>query len=162
MAKKIKSFTVDEDVYNRLVAMFKKYGAETSISMYLGNKIKNLLENLEDLEKGIQEMNYSIPMSFIIDETVKQSERSGRISNEIYEEDCPISDLQMILNEWQEDYDAYKEGIPVEYYSWIKIGKYMLSKDKKFIIDKETGKKYISRGRNEIMEVREFDSKDKS
>ena len=35
--------------------MFKKYKSETSISEYLNNKLKGLLWNLEDIEKGIKE-----------------------------------------------------------------------------------------------------------
>jgi hypothetical protein len=162
MAKKIKSFTVDEDVYNRLVSIFKVNRAETSISLYLNNNLKSLLELLEDLEKGIKEMNYSIPMSYIIDEIVKNSEYSGRLSSEPYEEELLVSDLEMALNDWQKSYDADQKGIPYEYYDMIQTGKYVLSKDKKFIIEKETGKKYISQDNNRFMEVRGVDSEDKS
>jgi hypothetical protein len=162
MAKKIKSFTVDEDVYNRLVSIFKENRAETSISLYLNNNLKSLLELLEDLEKGIKEMNYSIPMSYIIDEIVKNSEYSGRLSSEPYEEKLLVSDLEMALNDWQKSYDADQKGIPYEYYDMIQTGKYVLSKDKKFIIEKETGKKYISQDNNRFMEVRGVDLEDKS
>jgi hypothetical protein len=34
----------------------------------------------------------------------------------------------------------------------------MLSNDKRFLIDKKTGKKYISTGRSTLMEVRKIDS----
>jgi hypothetical protein len=162
MAKKIKSFTVDEDVYNRLVSIFKENRAETSISLYLNNNLKSLLELLEDLEKGIKEMNYSIPMSYIIDEIVKNSEYSGRLSSEPYEEKLLVSDLEMALNDWQKSYDADQKGIPYEYYDMIQTGKYVLSKDKKFVIEKETGKKYISQDNNRFMEVRGVDLEDKS
>jgi len=143
MAKKIKSFTVDEDIYNRLVKMFKKYKAETSISMYLNNEIKYLLEQLEDLEEGIKEWNYTIPMSYIIDTMVKDSARSGRISKEINESKYPISDRERQLTEyWGKSYEAEKQGIPFEYFDYVKNGDWMLSKDKKFIINKKTGDKY--------------------
>jgi hypothetical protein len=158
MAKKIKSFSVDEEIYNRLVSMFKKYGAETSISMYLNNKLKWLLEHLEDLEKGVKKMNYSIPMSYVIDEIVKNYGGSGRLSSEPYQEEGPISELEMVLNDWQESYEAYQQGVPLEYYRWLKMDKYALSRDKKFLINKETGKKFISQGRDKLMEVRESDS----
>jgi hypothetical protein len=143
MAKKIKSFTVNEDIYNRLVKMFKKYKAETSISMYLNNEIKYLLEQLEDLEEGIKEWNYTIPMSYIIDTMVKDSARSGRISKEINESKYPISDRERQLTEyWGKSYEAEKQGIPFEYFDYVKNGDWMLSKDKKFIINKKTGDKY--------------------
>lgn len=157
MSKKIKSFTVDEDPYNRLVAIFKGNGAKTSISMYLNNQVKWLVERLDDLEKGIKNMEYQIPMSFVIDEIVKDSERSGRLSTETYKDD-PISELQMALMDWADSYDAYQKGIPYEYYGWLRNPNFMLSNDKKFLIDKETGKKFISTGKSTLMEVREIES----
>ena len=161
MTKKIKSFTVDEDVYNRLVSMFKKHGAETSISMYLNNQVKWLIERLEDLEKGIKEMNYSIPMSFVIDKIVTDSERSGRLSNEPDQEGIPISELEMDLNDFQESYEAHEKCIPELYYGLLQTGNYLLSKDKNFVIEKKTGKKYISLKKGELMEIREIDSENK-
>lgn len=162
MAKKIKSFTVDENVYNRLVLMFKESGADTSISMYLNNSVKWLLEQLEDLEKGIKENDYSVPMSYVIDEIVKNAGRSGRISNEIYQEENPMSDLEIVLDDWQDSYDAYKEGVPYEYYGWLKMGNFVLSKDNKFLISKETGKKFIAKDKNHLLEVSKIDSENKS
>lgn len=162
MAKKIKSFTVDEDIYNRLVSMFKKYGAETSISMYLNNEVKWILERLEDLEKGIKEMNCSIPMSYIIDKTVRNSDRSGKLAREPYQEEVPVSELELALEDWQKSYDADQKGIPYEYYDWVQMGNYVLSKDKKFLIEKATGKRYISQGGSALLEVREIDSDNKS
>jgi hypothetical protein len=158
MAKKIKSFTVDEDAYNRLVSIFKQSGAETSISMYLNNQVKWLVEHLEDLQKGIDEMKYSVPMSYVIDRIVNDSEKSGRMSREPYDEKASVSELEMALNDWEDDYDADQKGIPYEYYRWLQNSNYMLSNDKRFLIDKETGKKYISTSRSTLMEVREIDS----
>lgn len=158
MAKKIKSFTVDEDAYNRLVAIFKEHGAETSISMYLNNQVKWLVERLDDLEKGIKGMKDPIPMSFVIDEMVKDSERSGRLSTETYK-DVPVSELVLTLMDWEDSYDASQKGIPYEYYGWLRNPNFMLSNDKKFLIDKETGKKFISTGKSTLMEVREIDLK---
>jgi len=161
MAKKIKSFTVDEDAYIRLITMFKKHGAETSISLYLNNQVKWLLEHLEDLEKGIQEYNYEVPMSFVIDEIVRSSDRSGKISDEIYKDENPVSDLESNLMEWRESYEAYQQGIPEDLYHWFKSGRYSLSKDKKYLVEKDTGKKFITEGKNRLMEVREVNSKNK-
>ena len=158
MAKKIKTFTTDEEVYNRLVSMFKKYKAETSISEFLNNKLKELLVYLEDIEKGINEMNYSIPMQFVIDDQVKGCENPRHLSNESDETPC-ISELEHILMFTEENYEADKKGVPREFYNWLEAGNFKLSEDKKFLIEKETKKKYISAGRNHLMEVREIDNK---
>ena len=158
MAKKIKSFTVDENAYNRLVSIFKESGAKTSISMYLNNRVNWLVEHLEDLQKGIEKMKYSVPMSYVIDRIVNDSGMSGRISGESFDERFPVSDLERTLNDFEDDYEAYQKGIPYEYYGWLRNSNYMLTKDKKFIIDKETGKKYISAGRTTLMEVLDVDS----
>ena len=47
--KKIKTFTVDEDIYNALVSMFKEYGADVSISYYLDGCLKDFLKYLRTL-----------------------------------------------------------------------------------------------------------------
>jgi hypothetical protein len=156
MAKKIKSFTVEEDIYKRLVSMFKKHKAETSVSAYVNNKLKELLWNIEDIEKGIKEMNYSIPMKFVIDDTVRGCENPHRWSSEP-DESPGISELEHVLMITLDEYEADQKGIPREYYSWLKNDNYKLSKDKKFIIDKTTGKKFISIGASQIREVSDID-----
>jgi len=159
MAKKIKSFTVDEDIYKRLISMFKKYKAETSISEYLNNKLKGLLWNLEDIEKGIKEMNYSIPMKFVIDDMVRNYENPHRWSSEP-DERTGVSALEQILMETHDDYEADKKGIPREFYRWLQSDRFNLSNDKKFLIDKKTGEKYISNGMGHLMGVYEIDDEE--
>lgn len=159
MAKKIKSFTADEDVYNRLVTMFKKYGAETSISMYLNNMLKDLLNNLEYLEKGLNDASVSVPMSFVIDELVKRSQGVPTIVWTDHEEE---EVYYTPLEYWKMAYEAFKKGIPLEYYGWLEQNSnFELSKDKKFLIDKETGQKYVSDGASKLMIVRDFDLENK-
>jgi len=155
MTKKIKSFTADEDVYNRLVTMFKKYGAETSISMFLNNRLKDLLQNLEFIEKGFRDENISVPMSYVIDELVKKSEGiPTMVWTDLEDKETYLTPFEY----WKDAYEAFKEGIPLEYYGWIKENcNFELSKDKRFLIDKETGQKYISDGAGKLMLVREFD-----
>jgi len=159
MAKKIKSFTVDEDTYNQLISMFKKYKSETSISEYLNNKLKGLLWNLEDIEKGIKEMNYSIPMQFVIDDTVRSCGNPHRWSSEP-DWSPGISELEQILMDTQDEYEADKKGIPREFYKWLKSDNYKLSEDKKFLIMKKTGEKFISDGMGHLLGVREIDDEE--
>ena len=153
MAKKIKTFTTDEEVYNRLISIFKKYKAETSISEYLNNKLKELLVYLEQIEMGIKDYNYSIPMQFVIDEEVRYCRKSS-----VLDEDKLL--LHQVIDEIEDNYEADKKGIPREYYEWVKNeDRFELTKDKKFIIEKKTGKKYISSGENSISLVSEIDKK---
>jgi hypothetical protein len=159
MAKKIKSFTVDEDIYNRLISMFKKYKAETSISEYLSNELKGLLWNLEDIEKGIKEMNYSIPMQFVIDDTVRSCGNPHRLSREP-DERTGVSALEQILMDTQDEYEADKKGVPREYYRRLQSGTFKLSNDKKFLIDKKTGEKFISDGMGQLLGVHEIDNEE--
>jgi hypothetical protein len=160
MAKKIKSFTVTEDTYNRLVSMFKKYKAETSISEFLNYKLKGLLWYLEDMEKGIEEMNYSIPMQFVIDDAVRSWANPHHLSSEP-ERSPGISDLEQTLIYTQNDYNADKKEIPRQFYKWLdENGHLTLSPDKKFLIDKKTGKKFISDGMGHLMEVRKIDNEE--
>jgi hypothetical protein len=159
MAKKIKSFTVTEDTYNRLVSMFKKYKAETSISEFLNYKLKGLLWYLEDMEKGIEEMNYPIPMQFVIDDAVRSWANPHHLSSEP-ERSPGISDLEQTLMNTQDDYEADKKEIPRGFYGWLVEGGHLtLSKDKKFLIDKESGAKFISDDMGHLMEVRKIDNK---
>ncbi|HAC15276.1 MAG TPA: hypothetical protein DCE78_04945 [Bacteroidetes bacterium] len=155
MAKKIKSFTADEEIYNKIVSMFRQYKAETSISMYLNNSLKRLLSCLENIEKGINEMNYSIPMSFVIDDIVKNAGYWEIVSAEYEEEDQVESPLELILNEIKNDYEADQKGIPRELYRWLEMG-YEISRDKKFLILKRTGEKFIPH-KDGLLQVREYD-----
>lgn len=155
MAKKIKSFTVDEDVYNRLVKMFKKYEAATSISMYLNNKLTGLIQNLELLEREFKSENVSVPMSYVIEETVKRSETSPALLLTDKDGEHYLSPIGY----WKSSYEAFKKGIPFEYYEWLEgNSSYALSMDKKFLIDTRTGKKYIADGPGRLMVVRDDDS----
>ncbi len=159
MAKKIKSFTVNEDTYNRLISMFKKYKAETSISEFLNNKLEGLLGYFEDIEKGIKEMKYSIPMQFAIDDTVRSRMNTHQLSSES-DEFPGISELEQILMYIQNNYEADKKGIPRELYGWLREdSNFTLSKDKKFLINKDTGDKFISDGKGNLMVVSEIDNK---
>lgn len=138
MPKKIKSFTVDEQTYNSLVGMFKKYQAESSISFFLNYCLTQLKENLEIVEKTLEnEKDMIVPMKFVIDEMVYWMVRN-----------VPYDDVELYsyLIDLQDDYNADSEGIPRDSYPFIKTGRYRLSPDKKYIIENETGTKYLALG----------------
>jgi hypothetical protein len=158
MAKQIKTFTVDDEIYRRLVSKFKDHKPATSISLFLNNRLKELLDYIEQIEKGIKESSLTIPMSFVIDEVVKGPVYARKLSDEPDEEGDPLSRLDYELMHLEEWYEADKQGIPRELYEWYKLGGYVLSKDKKFLIEKDTGRKFLPRG-SFLTEVREIDSK---
>lgn len=157
MAKKIKTFNVDEDTYKTLVKLFKKHEVAVSLSSYVDSCLNNLLTNLKEIEgelkKGtLDKTNYPVPMSFIINKIV-----SNKGLSEEYEDE-EINDLRIFseITEWQNDYEAQRRKIPVPFVLYLGTGLYDLSPDKKYLIEKKTGKRYISgKTRNSIFEVKE-------
>lgn len=104
MTKKVKSFTVDEEAYNALGAMFKEYGAESSISSCLDKHIKELLEYFRALGGGLGRLSeHNVPMSFVIDSFLK-APVVDRVEREANGEPIRVSVLKE-LDRWQDAYD---------------------------------------------------------
>jgi len=144
MAKDIKSFTVDGGVYNSLVKIFKASGVNVSLSLFVNNCLKELSELLKDVDKEIKgSKEHTVPMSFIIKSIVENEDILG-VSKE-WPAELPEK-LEFMLNDWQEDYDAQQKKIPVSFFKYLKSGSYVLSPNKKYLIEKKTGKKFITMG----------------
>ena len=142
MAKKIKSFTVDEDIYNSLVNKFKENKVDASVSLYLNNCLKNLLMYLEFIERKLSRGNYTVPMSFVIKEMVQNPHIF--IPGEGHEPEDANFIVQMTMEEWQNDYDADQQGIPRDVYKYVREGAgFVLSANKRYVIDPRTGEKFI-------------------
>ena len=156
MAKKIKSFTVEEDVYSSLVRVFKETGSDASVSLFISNCLTELLSFLEKVQKERKESKFTVPMSFIIDSIVKSKDILGFYRD--WPEELPDK-TEFMLMEWQDDYEAKEKKIPVEFYQYIKSGLYVFSPNKKYLIEKKSGKRYMPVGRNRLVPL---DSKDKS
>jgi len=149
MIKKIKSFTVDEAVYNLVVKKFKGSGAEVSVSMFVTNCLEELAEILERVEtklKGAKE--YTVPMSFIIKLIVKNNDILGFKKDWL---EGPPDNLEFILDDWQTEYEAMQKKIPVEFYPYVESGLYSLSVNKKYLIEKKTGERYIAVGKKRLV-----------
>jgi hypothetical protein len=70
--KKIKTFSVDEEIYNSLVSMLKESGVEVSLSYFVDKCLKGLYNQLKDIEKERQESDAGVvPMSFYINSIVR-------------------------------------------------------------------------------------------
>ena len=139
--KKIKTFSVDEDIYKYLTSLFKEEGVEVSLSYYVDKCMKNLADYVETLE-GIRAKSeeYSLPLSFIINTVA----REPKFSISDYDEPGkPDSAAMGELYELQIRYEAEKKRIPLRFWRYLRTGKFKMSADKKYIVNKETGYAYI-------------------
>lgn len=160
--RKIKTFNVDEDVYNKLLGMFKKYGVNASLSSFVNNCLKELITNLEEVEQLLQkDPSFKVPMSFVIGETTRSLENKksvppiltevGTDPQEVYEE--------ILLTKWEDEYEARQRGISAEMYFHLKEGGYFLAPNKQYLIAEKTGKKYFvapnGTGGSVLLEIKE-------
>jgi len=140
--KKIKTFTVDEEVYNALVSMFKEYGAEVSISHYLDGCLKDLLKylkTLDDLRRREPE-KYTAPMSYIIDMIAREPKMS--ILDFDDKPGRPYVPGTDELDEIQVRYEAERKKIPLRFWRFLRTGAYNMSADEKHVVNKRTGHAY--------------------
>jgi hypothetical protein len=159
MSKKVKGFNVDEDTYKSLIAIFKKYNVNASLSAYVNDRLKGLLTSLQEIERGLRDYEkFTVPMSFIINSilTAKDEIEYEREALEgVSKDDMKEGILFTELRDWQNDYESQRRKIPVPFLEFLSSGLYELSPDKKYLIEKKTGKKYIAgKTRNTIFEVK--------
>lgn len=152
MAKKIKTFTVDENVYNSVVKLFKKSGAEVSVSLFINNCLEELLVLLQEVDREIKNApEYTVPLSFIIKSIIDRNNILG-IGQDIPED----IRMDILLQFWQEEYESKQKKIPYQLYKHIAGNSvYMLSPDKKYLINKITGESYIPVGENRLVRIGE-------
>lgn len=165
MGKKIKTFNVDAEIYNSLIEMFKKYDVNVSLSAYVNGCLKSFLNDLKELEEGLETATtnkgkFTVPMSFIINAIVTNKGAENDDYEEIKgmtAEDQRGARLLAELDEWQYDYDSQKKRIPVPFLRFLGIPEaYELSLDKKYLINKATGERFIAgKSRNTIIPVKE-------
>lgn len=173
MPKKIKSFTVDEDIYNGLVSMFKRYDTGVSVSLYINNRLRGLFEGLTQLERALKAYeNFTVPMGYIINQIVnglpkradieipEKWDKEIRSTKEKEEEQSgdPEEYTVMELEEYQTRYDAEKAGVPYELFKYTVHGTFELSKDKRYLIHKRTGEQFFPVG-DSLMQLVEPDDK---
>ncbi len=148
--RKIKAFNIEEDVYKKLLAMFKKYKVNASLSSFVNNCLIELLSHLQDVElKKQKHPSYKVPMSFVICEMTKSLGNKKSLLSMLFQAGFPEKEMEELLEQefltrWENEYEAQKLGASVEMYSYIKGGKYILAPNKRYLIDKKTGKKYIA------------------
>jgi hypothetical protein len=63
------------------------------------------------------------------------------------------SELDEEVHYWRDEYDADKKKLSRAFVKHLRSGKFILSQDKKYLIDKETGKRYVDIMPNHIVEI---------
>ena len=126
MAKKVKSFTMDEEPYEALFKMFKENYVDVSISYFLNKAIKELLVYLQGIQEEVKRSGLKVPMSYII-ETAARGTLFKTLDQESAE-GMSESPLQREAREYQRKYDLHIGKNPQE------VDKYDIDK-----IDKNVG-----------------------
>lgn len=147
---KIKTFNVNEDIYNTLLSIFKKYETKTSLSAFVNNCLTELLEHIQLIEQLAEKHpDFKVPMSFVITEMVKSLQnKKALVSVALFDVDIPEQEREELyetelLAKWEDAYESHKLGISVGMYSYLKSGAYNLSSNKQYLIDDKSGKKFI-------------------
>lgn len=161
MRKKIKSFTLNEEIYNSLVTIFREHKVEGSLSLFVHNSMKEFLDYINGIKKEVVFKHYKVPMSYIVGEIIKNPLLMGRTEDVDIEDpkspspygDDYISKYAIDAEEWNDKYEAEKRKVSIEFYSFLKTDLYELSANKKYLINKETGKKYIPFDRARLVEI---------
>lgn len=110
MRKKVKSFAIDEEPYENLSSKFKENYVDVTISYCLNKHIKELLQYIEMVQKGIEASSHTIPMAFVIESVAR--ERVVRVLEPERRPGEPESSLDRELNELQGKYDAHIKRNP--------------------------------------------------
>ena len=187
MAKAIKSFNVEKEVYDNLVRTFKKHGASTSLSFFVEQCLVKLLKNLSEAEEALKDKeHYPEIMKFVIERSVTHlivtteglrltpdgvntlhltSEPDSTIRNGFTiqggtddgkpDDYWPFEEQEKELEAlyWIEEYEAMKLNLPRSYTRLLRTGQYELSRDRKFLIERATGKRFIQLGDTHVVEV---------
>lgn len=147
MAKKVKAFNVDEDIYNGLLDMFKKRAVNASLSSFVNSCLGELFKYLKTMEQVTQDQHtYNVPMPFVIAEMIKSltnMKLAGPILTVGQNIDAQEIMEGQLLERWEDEYEARQLGVSVEMYPYVKDGKYIVSSNKQYLIEKETGKKFF-------------------
>lgn len=164
--RKIKTFNVEEDIYNDLLKTFKRHRVKASLSTFVNNCLRDLMTYIKELEQARKSApSFKVPMSFVIGKlteglvnkknvkpfVVEAGERAEERYKEAYED--------LLLSMWEEEYEAEQRGISVEMYSHLKDGGYFLAPNKQYLIAEKTGKKYFvapnGSGGSVLLEIKE-------
>ena len=150
--KNIKTFSVDVEAYDALVAMFRESGAEVSVSYYVDKCLKELARYLETMKtERAQSEKWTVPMSFIIDRVVRAPIIS--LADSLPSPGMFHTEIEEEVNDWQLEYEAQMRNISREFLVLVKSKKFVLSADKKYVTNVKSGIKYTLDRSGELVEV---------
>jgi hypothetical protein len=147
--KKIKSFTVDEKEYDALVAIFKKYNVEVSVSQYVDACLQQLVyklkvfENMIKLSKNLKIDNL---MPYTINKIVSKKSEVRWKGKTIEGRDA--GDFQMMqysqeIDEYAAELEAQRNGRTPTLQKLLMLdSSWVLSEDQKYITHKRGGPKF--------------------
>ena len=188
MAKKVKSFNVDEGAYNSMVALLKEYGTEASISSLLDKCLKELLNYFKTMEGELSDLDGRREiMRFIIDRKARstlihtpdknrpgegepganrmltktiepqilQAVMMGSTGREVDEPMREIGETELDeeIRYWRDEYEAEEKKLSRAFVKHLRSGEFVLSSDRTYLIEKETGKRYVDFIPNYIVEI---------
>jgi hypothetical protein len=150
--KNIKTFSVDVEAYDALVAMFRESGAEVSVSYYVDKCLKELARYLETMkgQKAASE-EWTVPLGFIIDRVVRSPIMSMADSQPL--PGLFPADMETEISGWQLEYEAHTKNMPSQFWGLVKSGKFTISADKKVVTNVKSGRKYKLDESGDLVEV---------
>jgi hypothetical protein len=111
MPKKVKSFAMEEEPYEKLFQIFKNSYAEVNISYCLNKYVKDLLRYIEPIQETLKtSTEYNVPMSFILEKTAR--EPLFKYLDETPSQGMTESSLTKELRNLQEKYDEHVKKNP--------------------------------------------------
>jgi hypothetical protein len=111
MAKKVKSFAVDEEIYEAVFGMFKQNYVDVNISYCLNKYLKELLSYLQAIEGELKRNSeLDVPMSFVIESVTREPLFSFLDSTPA--QGMNESPLQIRVKEFQRKYDTDVKKYP--------------------------------------------------
>ena len=139
--KKIKTFSVEVEAYDALIAMFSESSAEVSVSYYVDKCLKELARYLKTMKtEKEQSEEYTVPLSFIIERVVRSPIMS--LDDSIPAPGMFVKDYEREIYWWQQEYEAQIQKMPSQFWGLVKSGKFAISADKKVVTNLKSGFKY--------------------
>lgn len=77
----------------------------------------------------------------------------GGREREVKAPDIDASELDEEIAYWRDEYEASKKKLSRAFVKHLRSGRFVLSTDRRYLIEKETGKKYIDFAPNYIIEI---------
>jgi hypothetical protein len=152
--KKVRSFTVEGNSYEELARIFKESGTDVSLSNFVSKCLKELSILLKDVERARKEKGFDVPMAYVIKSIVGRNDLFGFYGG-LPPELVDVQNLDAMLDLWEYEYEASHQKVPAEFLPFIKRGSHILAPNRKYLIDKKTGRKVVPISNHKLVDVDE-------